>query len=88
MHCHRRRRTLVGAWHEIAYHAYPFGYIVGEIVRRTTGKPISHPGASRGDIRSSSIADEIYFGVPRSELGRLARLEDMEGSAEMRLDAR
>ena len=26
---------------KIAYHAYPFGYIVGEIVRRTTGKPIS-----------------------------------------------
>ena len=24
-----------------AYHAYPFGYIVGEIVRRATGKPIS-----------------------------------------------
>ena len=26
---------------ETAYHAYPFGYIVGEIVRRATGKPIS-----------------------------------------------
>ena len=23
-----------------AYHAYPFGYIIGEIVRRATGKPI------------------------------------------------
>ncbi len=29
------------------------------------------------------IADELYFGVPESELGRLARLEDAEGSAEM-----
>jgi CubicO group peptidase (beta-lactamase class C family) len=28
------------------------------------------------------IADELYFGVPESELGRLARLEDAEGSAE------
>jgi CubicO group peptidase (beta-lactamase class C family) len=26
---------------ETAYHAYPFGYIVGEIVRRATGKKIS-----------------------------------------------
>ena len=26
---------------KVAYHAYPFGYIVGEIVRRATGKPIS-----------------------------------------------
>ena len=24
-----------------AYHAYPFGYIIGEIVRRATGRPIS-----------------------------------------------
>ncbi len=28
------------------------------------------------------VADELYFGVPESELGRLARLEDAEGSAE------
>ena len=28
------------------------------------------------------VADELYFGMPESELGRLARLEDTEGSAE------
>jgi CubicO group peptidase (beta-lactamase class C family) len=28
------------------------------------------------------VADELYFGMPESELGRLARLEDAEGSAE------
>jgi len=74
------------AWWEpgtkVAYHAYPFGYIVGEIVRRTTGKPISQ--VLREEVAEPlGIADEIYFGVPVSELGRLARLEDMEGSAEM-----
>jgi len=67
---------------KIAYHAYPFGYIVGEIVRRATGKPISR--VLREEVAEPlSIADEIYFGVPESELGRLARLEDMEGSAQM-----
>jgi CubicO group peptidase (beta-lactamase class C family) len=65
---------------ETAYHAYPFGYIVGEIVRRATGKPISK--VLREDVAGPlGVADELYFGMPESELGRLARLEDMEGSA-------
>jgi CubicO group peptidase (beta-lactamase class C family) len=64
-----------------AYHAYPFGYIVGEIVRRATGKPISE--VLREEVAGPlGIADELFFGVPESELGRLARLEDAEGSAE------
>jgi CubicO group peptidase (beta-lactamase class C family) len=64
-----------------AYHAYPFGYIVGELVRRATGKPISQ--ILREDVAGPlGVADELYFGMPESELGRLARLEDMEGSAE------
>ena len=65
-----------------AYNDYPFGYIIGEIVRRITGKPISQ--VLREEVAEPlGIVDEIYFGVPESELGRLARLEDMEGSAEM-----
>jgi CubicO group peptidase (beta-lactamase class C family) len=64
-----------------AYHAYPFGYIVGEIVRRTTGRPISQ--VLREEVAEPlGVADEIYFGIPESELGRLARLEDVEGSEE------
>ncbi|MDQ3783739.1 MAG: beta-lactamase family protein [Actinomycetota bacterium] len=64
-----------------AYHAYPFGYIIGEIVRRATGKPISQ--VLREDVAGPlGIADELFFRVPESELGRLARLEDAEGSAE------
>ena len=64
-----------------AYHAYPFGYIIGEIVRRATGKSISQ--VLREDVAGPlGVADELYFGMPESELGRLARLEDMEGSAE------
>lgn len=65
-----------------AYHAYTFGYIVGEIVRRATGKPISQ--VLREEVAEPlGIADELYFGMPESELGRLARLEDTEGSAEL-----
>ena len=64
-----------------AYHAYTFGYIVGEIVRRAAGKPISQ--VLREDVAAPlGVADELYFGVPESELDRLARLEDAEGSAE------
>lgn len=64
-----------------AYHAYTFGYILGEIVRRATGKPISQ--VLREEVAEPlGIADELYFGVPEPELGRLARLEDAEGSAE------
>ncbi len=64
-----------------AYHAYTFGYIIGEIVRRATGKPISQ--VLREDVAGPlGVADELFFGVPESELGRLARLEDAEGSAE------
>jgi CubicO group peptidase (beta-lactamase class C family) len=64
------------------YHAYPFGYIVGEIVRRSTGKPISQ--VLRDEVAGPlGVADELFCGVPNSELGRLGRLEDAEGSAEM-----
>jgi CubicO group peptidase (beta-lactamase class C family) len=67
---------------KIGYHAYTFGYIVGEIVRRTTGKPISQ--VLREEVAGPlGVADELYFGMPRSEQHRLARLEDAPGAEEM-----
>ncbi len=60
---------------KIGYHAYTFGYLVGEIVRRATGKPISQ--ALLDEVSGPlGVGDEIYFGMPRSEQHRLARLED------------
>ena len=60
---------------KVGYHAYSFGYIVGEIVRRATGKKISQ--VLREDVAGPlGVADEIYFGMPESEHHRLARLED------------
>ncbi|MEU4230933.1 serine hydrolase domain-containing protein [Nonomuraea sp. NPDC026600] len=66
----------------VGYHAYTFGYILGEIVRRATGKPISQ--VLREEVTGPlGVADELYFGMPAAEHGRLARLEDPEGAGEM-----
>ena len=60
---------------KVGYHAYTFGYLVGEIVRRATGKQISH--VLWEEVSSPlGIGSELYFGMPRSEQHRLARLED------------
>jgi CubicO group peptidase (beta-lactamase class C family) len=62
---------------QVGYHAYTFGYIVGEIIRRATGQPLST--VLRGEIgKPLGIADELYFGMPASEHHRLAVLEDAE----------
>jgi CubicO group peptidase (beta-lactamase class C family) len=62
---------------KVGYHAYTYGYIVGEVVRRATGKPISQ--VLRADVAEPlGVADELYFGMPRSEQSRLARLEDAQ----------
>jgi CubicO group peptidase (beta-lactamase class C family) len=67
---------------KIGYHAVTFGYIVGEIVRRASGKPISQ--VLREDVAGPlGIADELFFAVPKAEQGRLARLEEAEGNQEM-----
>jgi CubicO group peptidase (beta-lactamase class C family) len=60
---------------KIGYHAYTFGYIVGEIVRRATGKPISQVLLEEvsGPL---GVGSQMYFGMPRSEQHRLGVLED------------
>jgi CubicO group peptidase (beta-lactamase class C family) len=67
---------------KIGYHALTWGYIIGEIVRRATGKPISQ--ALYEEVAEPlGVADELFFAVPESDRGRLARLEDAEGGEEM-----
>ncbi|MGH9120108.1 MAG: serine hydrolase domain-containing protein [Acidimicrobiales bacterium] len=67
---------------KVGYHAYTFGYIVGEIVRRATGRRISE--VLRDEVATPlGVADELYFGMPVSEHHRLARLEDAPGGEEM-----
>lgn len=66
----------------VGYHAYTFGFIAGEVVRRATGMPISR--VLREDVAGPlGAADELYFGMPESEHGRLARLEDGESIANL-----
>jgi CubicO group peptidase (beta-lactamase class C family) len=63
------------------YHSYTFGYVVGEVVRRVTGVPV--PRAFAEEVAAPlKVAGELFLGVPRAELGRLARLEDVPGCAE------
>ena len=59
----------------IGYHAYTFGYLVGEIVRRSTGKRISQVLLEEvsGPL---GVGKELYFGMPKTEQERLAMLED------------
>ncbi|GAA4088499.1 serine hydrolase domain-containing protein [Actinomadura miaoliensis] len=60
---------------KIGYHAYTFGYILGEVVRRVTGRPISR--VLEEEVAGPlGVSGELYFGMPASEHGRLARLED------------
>jgi CubicO group peptidase (beta-lactamase class C family) len=67
---------------KVGYHAYTFGYIVGEVVRRATGKPISQ--VLREEVAGPlGVAEELWFGMPASEHHRLARLEDAPGAADM-----
>jgi CubicO group peptidase (beta-lactamase class C family) len=66
----------------IGYHAVTWGYIVGEIIRRATGKSISQ--VVREEVAEPlGVADELFFAVPESEQGRLARLEDAPIPPEM-----
>jgi CubicO group peptidase (beta-lactamase class C family) len=55
------------------YHAYTFGFILAEVIRRATGKPLAD--ALRDEIGSPlGVASSLYFGMPVAEHGRLAKL--------------
>lgn len=60
---------------ETGYHSFTFGFLVGEIARRATGKPMRQ--LLREWITVPLDLDgDLYFGVPRTDLARPARLED------------
>ncbi|WP_435208669.1 serine hydrolase domain-containing protein [Micromonospora sp. bgisy143] len=63
-----------------AYHAWTFGWLVGEVVRRVTGRRVSQVLAE--DVAGPlGVADELYLAVPAADLDRLARVEDRNLSA-------
>lgn len=57
----------------MGYHGWTFGWIIGEVVRRATGSPVS--AALREHVAGPlGVADSLFFGVPESEASRLAAL--------------
>ena len=54
------------------YHAKTFGFLLGEIIRRATGRTIS---ALLREVVTGplGIEDDVHFGVPPRLLGRMAR---------------
>jgi CubicO group peptidase (beta-lactamase class C family) len=67
--------AVVGGGRRHGLHALTFGYILGEVVRRVTGRPIAR--VLREEVAGPlGIADSLFFGVPAQQLTRVARLED------------
>jgi CubicO group peptidase (beta-lactamase class C family) len=53
-----------------AYHNYTFGFLTGELVHRIDGRPIAQ--FVQEDVCAALSIDSLYFGVPSSELPRVA----------------
>lgn len=74
-------RALAGAeprWRpgtETGYHSFTFGFLVGEVARRATGRPMRRL-LHEWVAEPLGLDGDLYFGVPRADLPRLARLED------------
>lgn len=59
------------------YHSFTFGFLVGEVARRATGKPIRQL-LHEWVAAPLGIDGQLFFAVPPVDLPRLARLEDAE----------
>jgi CubicO group peptidase (beta-lactamase class C family) len=57
-----------------AYHAMTYGWLVGEVIRRVTGK--SFPEFVKTEIADPLEMDGFYVGAPPDQLHRAARLID------------
>lgn len=82
----RMCRTIAGsspAWEpgtRHGFHEWTWGWLVGEVVRRATQRPIAWVVAE--DVARPLGADrELFFGVPPQELNRVARLKDRNWAA-------
>jgi CubicO group peptidase (beta-lactamase class C family) len=60
---------------ETGYHSFTYGFLVGEIARRATGKSMRQL-LHEWVTAPLGLDGGLYFGVPRTDLARLARLED------------
>ncbi|MGW2831626.1 serine hydrolase domain-containing protein [Streptomyces sp. NPDC001286] len=60
---------------ETGYHSFTYGFLVGEVARRATGKPMRQL-LHEWVTAPLDIDGELYFSVPGTDVARLARLED------------
>ncbi|MFE3454343.1 serine hydrolase domain-containing protein [Nonomuraea sp. NPDC059194] len=67
-----------GTAHE--YHGHVFGFLVGEVIRRITGRT---PGAFFREVIGDKLGLPTWIGLPDSEAGRLARLVEAAGRPTM-----
>ena len=58
------------------YHALTYGWLVGEIVRRVTGRPLAE--VIEAEVAQPLGLDGLYLGCPPSERHRVAPLEPMK----------
>ena len=54
------------------YHGLSYGYIVGEIIQRVTGKPFAQ--VVQEEVAEPLAADGMYIGAPPEAIGRAAQL--------------
>lgn len=60
-----------------AYHALTYGFLVGEIVHRVSGRPLSE--FIRTELAEPLGLDGLYIGAPEEALSRAARLMRLPG---------
>lgn len=59
----------------IGYHAMTYGWLTGEVARRVDGRPFAQ--IVQQDICTPLGIQDLYFGIPDTVEGRVARLEEV-----------
>jgi CubicO group peptidase (beta-lactamase class C family) len=65
-----------------SYHGTTFGWLLGEVVRRTSGKPFGQ--FIRDEICTPLGLESLFMGTPDAEQGRVATLYSSEGDDRLR----
>ncbi|WP_214408389.1 serine hydrolase domain-containing protein [Sphaerisporangium fuscum] len=73
---------------EHGYHAHTYGWLVGEVVRRVTGRSL---GTFLAEEIAAPLGLDLWIGLPKSELHRVSRIVsapiDLDALAAIDLDA-
>src|SRR6185295_12418110 len=63
----------------VCYHAWTFGWIIGELVRRIDGRPIAQ--FAREELCQPLGIEDFYLGIPDAVEGRVAPLTEAPAAA-------